>query len=174
MTCKPFCVAKSWKHKKKGSMPIASACPRRPIWGSQWGYLHFFWLCNLKQLNFRYFNTHSTRKIHSNIKFFPERDNNGAKSQIIFLSISRNFRPFSDNSRFFRNSSEDYQRCPKTGEAFLKWKPKIFDFIVVVIFIIMWTIQFYCDQKRFFREKPSKTVNIKKLASLTANTKNYG
>ena len=59
-------------------------------------------------LHFRYFNTNSKRKVHSNIKFFPERDKNGAKSQIIFFSISRNFRPFSDNSRFFRNISEDY------------------------------------------------------------------
>ena len=122
-------------------------------------------------LNFRYFNTNSKRKIHSNIKFFPERDKNGAKSQIIFFSISRNFRPFSDNSRFFRNISEDYQRCPKTGEAYLKRKLAIFDFIVVVIFIIMWTMQFYSDQKRFFSRKTLQNSKDLKIGQFNSKHK---
>ena len=60
--------------------------------GSLWGYLDntkhlIFWLCNMKQLNFRRFNT-NTKKILWNSTFFPERGKNGSiKAIVIFLDF---------------------------------------------------------------------------------------
>ena len=123
------------------------------------GYLdnskHFiFWLCNMKQSNFRHFNTNSN-KFFDTVIFFPERSKNGSKkANNIFFSTSRSFRPFYDNSRFFRKISEGYRRFPKTNEVF-RPLPKM-------------------------SEEPSEHLtvfsskNMKKLANLTANTKNHG
>ena len=53
---------------------------------------HFiFWLCNMKQLNFRHFNTNS-KKFFEKSKFFAERSKNGStKANIILFSISKEF-----------------------------------------------------------------------------------
>ena len=92
-------------------------------WGSEWGYLdntkHFiFWLCNMKQLNFRHFNTNS-KKFFETVSYFPERNRNGSKkANIILFSISRSFWPFYDNAGLFHKISEGYWRFPKTVEEF--------------------------------------------------------
>ena len=88
------------------------------IWGSEWGYLDntkhlIFWLCNIKQLNFRHFNTNS-KKIFCNSKFYQEGNKNGSKQgNVILLSISRSFRPLSDDFRSFRKISEDVRKLLK-------------------------------------------------------------
>ena len=88
-----------------------------------------FCLCNMKQLtwpgygllrwlNFRHFNSNS-KKFFETVNFFPERSKNGSKrANIIFLGISRSFRPFYDNSGLFQKISEGYRRFPKTIEDF--------------------------------------------------------
>ena len=91
--------------------------------GSLWGYLDntkhlIFWLCNMKQLNFRRFNT-NTKKILWNSTFFPERGKNGSiKANIILFSISRSCPPFYDNSGLFQKITEGHRRFPKTVEDF--------------------------------------------------------
>ena len=88
------------------------------IWGSEWGYFDntkhlIFWLCNIKQLNFRHFNTNS-KKIFCNSKFYQEGNKNGFKQgNVILLSISRSFRPLSDDFRSFRKISEDVRKLLK-------------------------------------------------------------
>ena len=66
---------------------------------------HFiFWLCNMKQLNFRHFNTNSQKLFETN--FFPERSKNGSKNaNIISFSITRSFWPFYDNYGLFLQRS---------------------------------------------------------------------
>ena len=52
-------------------------------------------------------------------KFYPEGNKNSTKKgNVILFSISRSFRPLSDNSRSFRKISEDFQRYPRTSEVF--------------------------------------------------------
>ena len=73
-----------------------------------------------------------------------------------FLVILRQFRIISEDLQMLPKIPEDYRRFPKTNEE-VRPLPKM-------------------------SEEPSKhltvfsleTVNIKKLANLTANTKNYG
>ena len=87
------------------------------ISGFEWGYLDntkhlIFWLCNIKQLNFRHFNTNI--KILCNSKFYPEGNKNGSKQgNVILFSISRSFRLLSDDFRSFWKISEDVRRLPK-------------------------------------------------------------
>ena len=122
-----------------------------------------FWLCNLKQLNFRRFLKHlfNSKKIHCNIKFFfQEEKNRGQKSQIILFSISGNFGHFPtipDYFRRFPKTTEDVRRLEKISED----KTKNFDFIVVVIFICERYI-FTENQIWVSREKPSKQYFILK------------
>ena len=90
--------------------------------GSKWGYLDntklfTFWICKIKQLNLRHFNTNSNN-ILWNSKFFPERSKNGCKkADIILFSISRSFRPFCEN---LFQISQGYRRFSKTVEDFLR------------------------------------------------------
>ena len=97
--------------------------------GSEWGYLdntkHFiFWLCNMKLLNFRHFNSNSI-KFFETVNFFPEGSKNGSKkASIILFSISRSSRPFNDNSGLFQTISEGYRRFPKTIEDFRRLKKR--------------------------------------------------
>ena len=129
-------------------------------WGSEWGYhdntKHFiFWLCNMKQLNFRHFNT-NCKKFFETVIFFPERGKNGGqKAKVILFSISRNFRPFYDNAGLFQEISEGYRRFPKAVEDFRR-VTKGSD---------------HCPKNLPI---PSETVNIKKLASLTSTLKIMG
>ena len=81
--------------------------------GSEWGYLintSFFWLCNMKQLNFRHLTL--TVKIIWNSKFFLERSKNGSKKANIIL-LFYFVRPFYDNTF---QIPEDCGRFPKTNE----------------------------------------------------------
>ena len=66
---------------------------------------HFiFWLCNMKQLNFRHFNANSQKLFETN--FFPERSKNGSKNaNIISFSITRSFWPFYHNYGLFLQRS---------------------------------------------------------------------
>ena len=104
-----------------------------------------FWLLNMKQLNFRHFNTNSKKIIWSS-KFFPERSKNG------LFSISRSFRPcilrqfISDGFRRLPKIPEDQRRFPKTNEE-VRPLPKM-------------------------SEEPSKDLTV--LSSETANIKKIG
>ena len=85
--------------------------------GSEWGYLDntkhlIIWLCHMKQLNFRHFNTGIKNVWNSN--FLTERSKNGSKkANIILFSISRTFLNF---LRQFRIISENFRSLPKIYE----------------------------------------------------------
>ena len=70
--------------------------------------LLIFWLCNIKKLNFRHFNTNSKKFTVTVVFFFREKQNGSRKANIILSSISRSFRLFV--------RSEDYRRCRKAVE----------------------------------------------------------
>ena len=60
---------------------------------SEWGNLdnskHFiFWLCNIKQLSFRHFNTNS-KKVFEIVFFFPETKQNGSKKANILQLLEK-------------------------------------------------------------------------------------
>ena len=114
----------------KEFIPLQKKGNKRPLkdmhsfsGGREWGYLdntkHFiFGLCNMKQLNFRHFNTNTKKNSLKQYIFFLERIKNGSiKANIIFFSISRSFPPFYDNSGLFQ-IPEGHRRFPKTVEDF--------------------------------------------------------
>ena len=73
----------------------------------------------MKQLNIGHFNTDS-KKFTVTVTFFSRKKQKRLqKANIISLSISRNFRLFSDNSRLFQRfpkTTEDFWRLPKMSE----------------------------------------------------------
>ena len=74
--------------------------------------LLIFWLCNIKKLNFRHFNTNSKKfTVTVVFFFFREKQNGSRKANIILSSISRSFRLF---VRRLPKVSEGCRRCPKT------------------------------------------------------------
>ena len=75
--------------------------------------LFTFWICKMKQLNLRHFNTNSN-KFFETVNFFPERSKNGCKkADIILFSISRSFRPFCEN---LFQISQGYRRFSKLSK----------------------------------------------------------
>ena len=66
-------------------------------------------------LNFRHFNTNS-KKFFVTVNFIQKVTKTAPKSSVLLFSISRSFRPLSDDSRSFRKISEDSRRFPKTIE----------------------------------------------------------
>ena len=73
--------------------------------------LLIFWLCNIKKLNFRHFNTNSKKFTVTVVCFFREKQNGSRKTNTILSSISRSFRLF---VRRLPKVSEGCRRCPKT------------------------------------------------------------
>ena len=73
--------------------------------------LLIFWLCNIKKLNFRHFNTNSKKFTVTIVFFFREKQNGSRKTNTILSSISRSFRLF---VRRLPKVSEGCRRCPKT------------------------------------------------------------
>ena len=112
-----------------------------------------FWLCYMKQLNFRHFNT-IRKKFHCNSKFQPARNKNGSKkANIIMFGIPRSFQPFSDDLQSFRKISEGYGRFPKTAEDF-QGEIQKFRLSFVVIFTCVRYI-FYSVKILFFQSEKS-------------------
>ena len=79
-----------------------------------------FWLCNMKQLNFRHFNTNS-KKFFETVNFFQEEDAKTApKGPILFrLVYQQVFGHFTTNSDYFRRfpkATDDSRRLPKILE----------------------------------------------------------
>ena len=58
--------------------------------GSEWGYFDntkpfTFWLCNMKQLNFRHFNANSEKNIWNSKFFYREKQKRLQKGQYYFV-----------------------------------------------------------------------------------------
>ena len=110
----------------------------------------------MKQINFRHFNTNS-KKSFETVIFSQKEAKTAQKRPILFcLVYLRSFWPFYDNSGLFQKISEGYRRFPKTNEE-VRPLPKMSE-----------------EPSKHLTVFPSETVNIKKLANLKANTKNYG
>ena len=99
--------------------------------GGGGGYLdnskHFiFWLCNMKQLNFRHFNTNSN-KFFDTVIFFQKEAKTAQKRPIIFSLVHQGvfghfttipdffgrFPKATDDSRRLTKYSDHCPRCPK-------------------------------------------------------------
>ena len=96
---------------------LAETCVRIVIRGSEWGYLdntkHFiFWLCNMKQLNFRHFNT-NIKKFYKTVFFFHKEAKTAPKRPILFFNIIKKFWAI---LRWFRIIPEDFWRLPYISE----------------------------------------------------------
>ena len=103
--------------------------------GSGWGYLDntkhlIFWLCNMKQLNFRHFNTNS-KKLTLTVNFIQKETKTASKRPILFClvlyqevfghfpTIRNHFGRFPktfEHSRRFPKTTEDVRRLPKMSE----------------------------------------------------------
>ena len=68
--------------------------------------LLIFWLCNIKKLNFRHFNTNS-KKFTVTVVFFSERNKTAPEKPILFCLVFQGV---------FGYLSEDYRRCRKAVE----------------------------------------------------------
>ena len=134
-----------------------------------------FCVCNLKQLNFRHFNTNS-KKFTVTFNFFHEEKKRRQKIQIILFSISGNlghFPTIPDYFRRFPKATENVRRLETISEE----TPENFP-LYCRRYIYIWTTYFCSDQMRVFHERPSKhltvfsleRVNIKKFTNLTAKT----
>ena len=99
------------------------------IWGSEWGYLDntkhlIFWLCNIKQLNFRHFNTNS--KTFSVSVHFIQKETKTAPNKamlfcLVFQEVFGHFPTISDHGRFPK-MSEDYWSFPTRNPKLVKPK----------------------------------------------------
>ena len=81
---------------------------------------HFiFWLCNMKQLNFRNFNTNS-RNLFETVNFFQKEEKTSQKRPIIFcLEYQGVFGHFTTIPDFFGRipkAADDSRRLPKISE----------------------------------------------------------
>ena len=81
---------------------------------------HFiFWLCNMKQLNFRHFNTNS-RNFFETVNFFQKEEKTAQKRPIIFcLEYQGVFGHFTTIPDFFGRipkAADDSRRLPKISE----------------------------------------------------------
>ena len=146
------------------------------IWGSEWGYLDntkhlIFWLCNIKQLNFRHFNTNS-KKIFCNSKLYQEGNKNGSKQgNVILLSISRSFRPLSDDFRSFRKISEDVRKLLKFSKK--KFRQMLLNGTTLDCFERSRMTLLLCLSKlpnhpRFYRSSPELWQHRRRIHSVDA------
>ena len=109
------------------------AIPNR---GSEWGHLDntkhlIFWLCNIKQLNFKHFNINS-KKFTVTVNFSQKDTKTAPKRPILFCLVYQEvfshfatipdhfgrFPKTTEDSRRLPKISEDYRRCLHTTEDF--------------------------------------------------------
>ena len=88
------------------------------------GYLdnskHFiFWLCNMKQLNFRHFNTNS-KKFFETVNFFQKEAKTAQKRPIIFCleyqGVFGHFTTIPDFFGSFPKATDDSRRLSRISE----------------------------------------------------------
>ena len=110
----------------------------------------------MKQLNFRHFNTNSKQSFETVI-FFQKEAKTAQKRPILFCLVYQgvfgHFTTIPDYFRRFPKATDDSRRLTKRVRPL----PKMSE-----------------EPSKHLTVFPSETVNIKKLANLTANTKNYG
>ena len=77
------------------------------------------------------------------------------------FSISRRFRPFSDNLRLFQEISEDHRKFPETTEDF-RWEIQKF------WSIYMWKVHFlqWTDTMFFTKSPPNTKLNLKIILNI--------
>ena len=131
--------------------------------GSELGYLnntwHFIlWLCKMKQFNFRHFNT-DCKKFFETVNYSHKEAKTAPKRPILFClayqGVFGHFMTIPDYFRKFPRAPEDSRRFPQINEE-VRPLPKISEELSKHLTV-------------FSLEK----VNIKKLANLRANAKNY-
>ena len=101
--------------------------------GSEWAYLDstkhlIFWLCNMKQLRYRHFNTSSIEKLTMTVNSFQRETKTVPKGPVLFcLVYQRVFGysgTFSDSFRRLSKTTEDSQKLAKISEH-VRRLPKI-------------------------------------------------
>ena len=91
-----------------------------------------FWLCNMKQLNFRHFNT-TSKKFTVTVNFFQKETKTAQKRPILFCLVYQgvfdHFATIPDYFRRFPKTTKDVRRLPKMSKdnrRFPRRNPKIF------------------------------------------------
>ena len=94
--------------------------------GSEWGHLDntkhlIFWLCNMKQLNFKHFNINS-KKLTVTVNFSQKDTKTAPKRPILFCLVYQevfsHFATIPDHFGRFPKTAEDYRRCLHITEDF--------------------------------------------------------
>jgi len=140
--------------------------------------LIIFWLCNIKKLNFRHFNTNSKKFTVTVVFFFREKQNGSRKTNIILSSISRSFRLFSDNfvlKDFSPKTTEGVGRLSKMSKdnkTFTRRNLIISQEHVRITNVLFIYLFMYFSRKSLqtLTVVSPETAIIKKLANLTANS----
>ena len=108
--------------------------------GSEWGHLDntkhlIFWLCNMKQLNFRHFNT-NRKKFTVTVNFGQKETKTAPKRPILFCLVYQDvfshFPTIPDHLWRFPKNTEDSRSLPMISEDYRRFprrNPKIFDYI---------------------------------------------
>ena len=106
--------------------------------GSEWGHLDntkhlIFWLCDMKLLNFRHFNT-NRKKFTVTVNFSQKETKTAPKRPILFCLVYQevfsHFPTIPDHFGRFPKTTEDSRRLPKISEE----KSENFRLSFVVIF----------------------------------------
>ena len=134
--------------------------------------LLIFWLCNIKKLNFRHFNTNSKKFTVIVVFFFSERNKTAPEKPILFCLVFQGvFGYLSEDYRRCRKAVEDVQRQQTIYEeksdnfprARKNYQCSIYLFIYLFMYFSRKTLQ-------TLTVVSPETAIIKKLANLTANS----
>ena len=93
--------------------------------GSEWGYFDstkylILWLCSMKQLKFRHFNTSSIEKLTVTVNSFQKETKTAPRGPVLFCLVYQRvfgYSPtFSDSFRRLSKTTEDYQKLATISE----------------------------------------------------------
>ena len=138
--------------------------------------LLIFWLCNIKKLNFRHFNTNSKKFTVTVVFFFSERNKTAPEKPILFCLVFQGvFGYLSEDYRRCRKAVQDVQRQQNIYEeksdnfprARKNYQCSIYLFIHLFIYLFMY---FSRKTLQTLTVVSPETAIIKKLTNLTANS----
>ena len=117
----------------------------------------------MKELNYKHFKTNS-KKFFETVLFFQKEAKTAPKKQILFCLVHQGV--FGHQVRQFQIISEDFRRLATIPEGCRRF-PKTNEEVRPLL-------KMSEERSKHLTVFSSKTVNIKKLANLKADTKNCG
>ena len=136
--------------------------------------LLIFWLCNIKKLNFRHFNTNS-KKFTVTVVFFSERNKTAPEKPILFCLVFQGVFGYLSEAKTTEGVGR-LSKMSKDNKTFTRRNLIIFQEhvrITNVLFIYLFIYLFMYFSRKTLQTLTvvsPETAIIKKLANLTANS----